>query len=57
MKMRMRIAAAVCMVAAFGGIIKVFGLEDVIFFNKGISFKCSRNQSKVTNLLIKSKSL
>jgi hypothetical protein len=57
MKMRMRIVAAVCMVAAFGGIIKVFGLEDVIFFNKGISFKCSRNQSKVTNLLIKSKSL
>ncbi len=36
MKMWMKAVAAVCMVAAFSGIIKVYGLENVIFFNKGI---------------------
>lgn len=32
----MSAAAAACMVAAISGIIKVYGLEDVLFFNKGI---------------------
>lgn len=36
MNMWMKAAYAACMVAAMGGIVRIYGLEDVVFFNKGV---------------------
>lgn len=36
MKIWMKIAAAAVTVTAISGIVKIYGLEDVVFFNKGI---------------------